>query len=95
MAGGAYVPQIAHLVRAHCISRLAFGVWLVSSLLITTSAVATRASVFIFLSAIQIVATTLIYFYARVYKNSYCEIHFPLVLASERPPQGERPSASS
>jgi len=43
LAGAAYVPQISHLIRARCsagISRLAFGVWLLSSLLITARAVA-------------------------------------------------------
>ena len=44
LAGIAYLPQITHLIKEHCsagISRLAFGMWLVSSLLVTAHAVAT------------------------------------------------------
>src|ERR1700760_1657699 len=43
LAGAAYVPQIAHLVRARCsagVSSLAFGVWLLASILITVRAIA-------------------------------------------------------
>ena len=52
LAGAAYVPQIYHLVRARCsagISRLAFAVWLLASLLVTVRAVAIHAGVFIVL----------------------------------------------
>ena len=75
LAGAAYVPQISHLVRARCsagISRLAFGVWLLSSLLITARAVAIGAGVFIVLGAIQIVATALIVVCAARYKDTPC-----------------------
>lgn len=83
LAGAAYVPQIAHLIRAHCsagISRLAFAVWLVSSLLVTTHAIAIRAGVFIVLGVIQVIATILICIYAKAYENSYCDSHRPRVL---------------
>jgi uncharacterized protein with PQ loop repeat len=46
LAGAAYVPQIAHLIRTRCsagISRLAFEVWLLASLLITARAIAIRS----------------------------------------------------
>ena len=46
LAGAAYVPQIAHLVRARCsagISQLAFAAWLLSSVLITARAIAIGA----------------------------------------------------
>ena len=85
LAGAAYVPQISHLIRAHCsagISRLAFGVWLVSSLLVTTHAIAIQAGVFIVLGGIQVVATVLICIYAKAYENSYCDIHRPRALAA-------------
>ena len=88
LAGAAYVPQISHLIRAHCsagISRLAFGVWLVSSLLVTTHAIAIRAGVFIVLGAIQVIATILICIYTKVYENAYCEIHLPPVLGATAP----------
>ena len=80
LAGAAYVPQISHLVRARCsagISRLAFEVWLVSSVLITARAVAIGAGVFIVLGGIQIVATALIMVYATRYKDTACPIHLP------------------
>jgi len=84
LAGAAYVPQIAHLIRARCsagISQLAFEVWLVASLLTTAHAIAIGASVFIVLGGIQIVATTLIMLCAARYKNTPCPIHLP------RPPE--------
>ena len=78
LAGAAYVPQISHLIRVRCsagISRLAFGVWLLSSLLITARAVAIGAGVFIVLGAIQIVATALIVVCAARYKDTPCPVH--------------------
>jgi PQ loop repeat len=80
LAGVAYVPQISHLVRARCsagISRLAFGVWLLASVLTTTRAVAIGAGVFIVLGAIQIVATALIMVCAARYKDTPCPAHLP------------------
>jgi uncharacterized protein with PQ loop repeat len=80
LAGAAYVPQISHLIRARCsagISRLAFGVWLLASLLVAARAIAIHAGVFILLGGIQVVATTLIMFYAARYKDTRCPIHLP------------------
>jgi hypothetical protein len=80
LAGAAYIPQISHLIRAHCsagISRLAFGVWLLASFLITARAVATHAGVFIALGVIQTMATALIMLYAARYKDTSCPIHRP------------------
>jgi hypothetical protein len=80
LAGAAYVPQISHLVRARCsagISRLAFGVWLLASLLTTTRAIAIHAGVFIALGGIQIAATALIMLCATRYKDTSCPIHLP------------------
>ena len=80
LAGAAYVPQIAHLIRARCsagISRLAFEVWLLASLLTTSRAIAIGAGVFIVLGGIQIVATTLIMLYAARYKDTPCPSHLP------------------
>jgi hypothetical protein len=84
LAGAAYVPQISHLIRARCsagISRLAFGVWLLSSVLITARAVAIGAGVFIVLGGIQIVATALIVICAARYKDTPCPVHRPRQLA--------------
>jgi hypothetical protein len=80
LAGAAYLPQISHLIRARCsagISRLAFEVWLLASLLTTARAVAIGAGVFIVLGAIQIVATALIVVCAIRYKDTPCPIHLP------------------
>src|ERR1044072_4853523 len=95
LAGAGYVPQISHLIRAHCsagISRMGFGVWLVSSLLITTHAIAIRAGVFIVLGAIQVIATIVICIYAKVYENSNCEIHLPRVPGDAPRWPGAKPS---
>ena len=86
LAGAAYVPQISHLIRARCaagISRLAFAVWLLASVLVTVRAVAIGADVFIVLGGIQIVATTFIMFYAARYKDAPCPSHPP------RPPRAK------
>ena len=78
LAGAAYVPQISHLIRARCsagISRLAFAVWLLASVLTTTRAIAIHADVFITLGGIQTVATALIMLYAARYKDTPCPSH--------------------
>jgi hypothetical protein len=80
LAGAAYVPQIWHLVHERCsagLSRLAFGVWLAASVLVLTNAVAIRATVFVVLGGIQVLATTVIVIYTKKYENSYCPIHLP------------------
>ena len=78
LAGAAYVPQIHHLVKAHCsagISTPAFEAWLLAALLTTAHAIAIHAGVFIVLGGIQIVATALIMFYAAQYKGTACLSH--------------------
>jgi uncharacterized protein with PQ loop repeat len=80
LAGAAYVPQISHLIKARCsagISRLAFAVWLLASILITARAIAIQAGPFIVLGGIQIVATALIVLYAARYKDTPCPSHLP------------------
>ena len=86
LAGAAYVPQISHLIRARCsagISRLAFEVWLLASVLTTVRAVAIHAGVFIALGGIQIAATTVIMLCATRYKDTTCPSHLP------RPPRAK------
>ena len=86
LAGAAYLPQIAHLIRARCsagISRLAFAVWLTASALVITRAIATHAGVFIVLGGIQIVATAIIIGYATRYQGMSCPSHSPEHLATE------------
>jgi hypothetical protein len=80
LAGAAYVPQISHLIRARCsagISRLAFEVWLLASVLTTARAIAIHAGVFMALGGIQIVATALIMLCATRYKDTPCPSHLP------------------
>jgi hypothetical protein len=91
LAAAAYVPQITHLIHARCsagISRLAFGVWLTSSLLIASRAVAIRATIFVVLGVVQIVATAIICIYAKIYESSFCELHAPRTLMPRRPTAG-------
>ena len=86
LAGAAYVPQISHLIRARCsagISRLAFEVWLLASVLTTARAIAIHADVFIALGGIQIAATTVITLCAIRYQDTPCPSHIP------RPPRAE------
>ena len=86
LAGAAYVPQISHLIRARCsagISRLAFGAWLLASVLTTARAIAIHADVFIALGGIQIAATTVITLCATRYKDTPCPSHIP------RPPRAK------
>jgi uncharacterized protein with PQ loop repeat len=76
--GAAYAPQIVHLIRGRCsagISRPAFIVWLVASILLAVKAIAIQAQVFIALSAIEVVATSIILFFAARYKDDFCPIH--------------------
>ena len=80
LAGAAYVPQVSHLIRARCsagISRLAFAVWLLASVLTTARAIAIHAGVFIVLGGIQIVATALIMVCAARYNDTPCPVHLP------------------
>lgn len=80
LAAAAYVPQIWHLIRAHCsagLSKFAFTVWLTSSLLVTSHAVALAAVVFVALGAVQTLATALILTYTVKYQHTRCATHLP------------------
>lgn len=85
LAGAAYVPQIWHLVRVRCsagVSRVAFGVWLAASLLVSTHALAMGAAVFVVLGAVQSVAIAVILVFATRYRSSRCAGHLPLEAVS-------------
>ncbi len=87
LAGGAYVPQIWHLVAARCsagVSRLAFGVWFASSVLVTCHAIALGAGVFVTLGTVQLTATMLIVVFATKYRHSYCSGHRPGTPSGQR-----------
>jgi hypothetical protein len=81
LAAGAYVPQIWHLIHEHCaagVSRFAFTVWLLSSLLVASHAIAIGAAVFIVLGVVQVVATGVIVVFATKYQHSLCATHLLL-----------------
>jgi uncharacterized protein with PQ loop repeat len=78
IAGYAYVPQITHLIKERCsagISRSAFALWFLSSVLVTINALSIQSVVFIFLGVVQISATAIIYFYSTRYKGLVCPFH--------------------
>ncbi len=78
ISGYAYIPQIYHLVREKCtlgISQKAFGLWLVSSVLLLINALAIASPVFIFLSSMQTVATSIIFFFTIHYGENVCSYH--------------------
>jgi hypothetical protein len=86
IAGAAYVPQIWHLTRERCsagLSRVAFGAWLASSLLITAHAVAIGAVVFIALGVVQLAAITVILVFTGKYAGSYCASHVPAAVLAQ------------
>ena len=103
LAGAAYVPQIWHLIAERCsagLSRLAFTVWLASSLLVTSHAVATHAAVFIALGLTQITAIAVIIIFAARYAHSRCASHRQTELAATVPARSsgtsdEQPAATS
>lgn len=78
IAGVAYVPQISHQIRERCtagISKPAFALWLISSILVTISAVAIQSPVFITLGCIQMLATAIIFIHASSHRGQTCEYH--------------------
>ena len=84
----AYVPQVVHLGRQHCsagISRRAWAMWLVSSLLVGTLAVHRRDLVFILLQLSTLTSAAVILTLAQRYRGMVCEVH-----ALRSQPQNQR-----
>lgn len=78
ISGCAYIPQIVHLSKERCsagLSKNAFALWLISSILITINALYIHAIVFIVLGSIQILSTGIIFLYTTKYKNQVCIFH--------------------
>ena len=74
----AYVPQITHLGRKHCsagISRRAWTMWLVSSVLVGALAVDRGDPVFILLQASTMTSAAVILLLAYRYRGMVCEYH--------------------
>ena len=78
ISGYAYLPQIIHLIRQHCsagLSRHAFALWFIASVLITINAIFIHALVFIVLGVIQTLATAVIFIYSTKYQGQVCLFH--------------------
>jgi len=78
IAGYAYLPQVSHLIKEKCsagISRRAFGLWIISSVLVTINAIYIHSVVFIVLGAVQICSTTIIFWYSTKYRGLVCQYH--------------------
>ncbi len=74
----AYVPQVVHLGREHCsagVSRRAWAMWLVSSVLIGTLALYRRDPVFILLQISTLTSAAIILYLARKYRGMVCAFH--------------------
>ena len=74
----AYLPQVVHLAREHCsagVSRRAWAMWLVSSLLVGTLAVHRGDLVFILLQISSLMSAAIILMLAQRYRGMVCEVH--------------------
>jgi lipid-A-disaccharide synthase-like uncharacterized protein len=74
----AYVPQVVHLGREHCsagVSRRAWAMWLLSSVLIGTLAVYRQDPVFILLQVSTLTSAAIILFLAHRYRGMVCAWH--------------------
>jgi lipid-A-disaccharide synthase-like uncharacterized protein len=74
----AYVPQITHLGREHCsagVSRRAWTMWLISSVLVGALAVDRRDPVFILLQASAMTSAAVILLLAYRFRGMVCEFH--------------------
>jgi lipid-A-disaccharide synthase-like uncharacterized protein len=77
----AYVPQVVHLGREHCsagVSRRAWAMWVLSSVLIGTLAVYRRDPVFILLQVSTLTSAAVILFLAHKYRGMVCAWHRPV-----------------
>lgn len=78
ISGCAYVPQIWHLIRARCtagLSKKAFGMWLVASILVLINAIYISSAVFIFLTIIQTLASAVIFGFTAALNGKVCSYH--------------------
>jgi lipid-A-disaccharide synthase-like uncharacterized protein len=81
----AYLPQIAHIGKQHCsagISRRAWTMWLISSILVGVLAVSRGDPVFILLQASTLASAAAILILAHRYRGMVCEFHAQHYLAA-------------
>ena len=74
----AYLPQVVHLAREHCsegVSRRAWSMWAVSSLLIGALALHRHDPVFILLQVSSLTSAAIIVVLAQRYRGMACEAH--------------------
>lgn len=74
----AYVPQVIHLGREHCsagISRRAWAMWIVGSVLVGVLAVHRGDLVFIALQLSTLTSAVVILYLAQKYRGQVCEAH--------------------
>ena len=74
----AYVPQVVHLGKEHCsagVSRRAWTMWLVSSLLVGAVAIDRGDPVFILLQVSSLTSAAIILVLARRYRGMVCAAH--------------------
>ena len=87
----AYLPQVVHLAREHCsagVSRRAWAMWLLSSLLIGAVAFHRHDLVFILLQISSLTSAAIILSLAQRYRGMVCETHargYPRQRRSARP----------
>jgi uncharacterized protein with PQ loop repeat len=78
MVVAAYLPQLIHLERERCtggLSRRAYVLWFVASLLILVHAIMVRDLVFVALQSANAVATGIIVVLTGRYKDRVCATH--------------------
>ena len=83
----AYVPQVVHLGREHCsagVSRRAWVMWLVSSVLVGSLAVHRGDLVFISLQVSSMTSAALILCLVYRYRGMVCDYHAHLALHNAR-----------
>lgn len=74
----AYLPQVVHLAREHCsagVSRRAWAMWVVSSLLIGALAIHRHDPVFILLQISSLTSAVIILLLAARYRGMACDAH--------------------
>ena len=74
----AYLPQVVHIAKEHCsagVSRRAWAMWLLSSLLIGALAFHRHDLVFVLLQISSLTSAAVILFLAQRYRGMVCETH--------------------
>ena len=74
----AYIPQVIHLAKEHCsagVSRRAWAMWLVGSVLVGALAVDRADPVFITLQISTLTSAAIILTLAHKYRGRVCEAH--------------------